>query len=216
MTGRGTPVFPKARPNRAVWHEGRPTRRLIDLLRRRLSDANELDPAPLHASRPCSIATAALYLAGTPVFDDELLARWLPALTLIDWSRAIRNWKDKSVEPLELVHPLYSLFRPLVDPQDVRVNGKPLFPFIQSDSRKPNVAAIRSIVNLLLQNQIDEAVAHARRRYLGAGWRTFDAPLREMMLDAERLGAALLIPVDPVEIALRFRKDWLLPSPKQE
>jgi CRISPR-associated protein Csx17 len=216
MTGRGTPLFPKARPNRVVWHEGRPTRRLIDLLRRRLSDANELDPAPLHASRPCSIATAALYLAGTPVFDDELLARWLPALTLIHWSWAIRNWKDKSVEPPELVHPLYSLFRPLVDSQDVRVNGKPLFPFNLSDSRKPHVAAIRSIINLLLQNQIDEAVAHARRRYLGAGWRTFDPPVSEMVVDAERLAAALLIPVDPVEVADRFRKDWLLPSLKHE
>lgn len=216
MTRSGAPLFPKARPNRAVWHEGRPTRRVIDVLRRRLLDANELDPAPLHASRPCSIATAALYLAGAPVFDDELLARWLPALTLIHWSKTIHNWEDKSIEPPELVHPLYSLFRPLVDPQDVRVNGKPLFPFSQSDSRQPHVAAIRSIVNLLLQNQIDEAVAHARRRYLGAGWRTFDPPVSEMVVDAERLAAALLIPIDPVEVAVRFRKDWLLPSPKQE
>jgi CRISPR-associated protein Csx17 len=216
ITGSGSLLFPKARPNRAVWHEGRPLRRLIDILRRRLLDGNELNPAALQASRPCSIATTALYLAGASVFDDELLARWLPALTLIDWSGAIYNWKDKSVELPELVHPLYSLFRPLVDPQDVRVNSKPLFPFSQSDSRKPHVAAIRTIVNLLLQNQIDEAVAHARRRYLSAGWRTFDPPLSEMVIDAERLAAALLIPVDPVEIAARFRRDWLLPSPKQK
>lgn len=216
LTGSGIPLFPKAHPNRAVWHEGSPTRRLIDVLRRRLLDANELDSSPLHASRPCSIATAVLYLAGASVFDDELLVRWLPALTLIAWSKAIHDSKDGSVEPPEPVPSLYSLFRPLVDPENVRVNGKPLFPFSQSDSRKPHAAAVRSIVNLLLQNQVDEAVAHARRRYLSAGWRIFDPPVSEMLVDAERLAAALLIPVNPAEVAARFRKDWLLASPKRQ
>ncbi len=42
MTASRIPSFPKARPNRAVWHEGRPSRRLIDVLRRRLLEANEM------------------------------------------------------------------------------------------------------------------------------------------------------------------------------
>lgn len=211
MAGSGDPSFPKARPNRAVWHEGTPTRALIDVLRRRLLDADELDSAPLQASRPCAIATAALYLAGSSVFDDELLARWIPPLTLIDWGGAIHRSKDRTVEAL---HPLYSIFRPLFDPENVAVNGKPLFPFSQSNFHKPHSAAVRNIVTLLLQSQLDEAVAYARRRYLAEGWRTLDPPVNEMVLDTERLVAALLIPVDPGEVAVRFKKDWLLLSEK--
>jgi len=212
----GSPWFPKARPNRAVWHEGSPARRLIDVLRRRLLDANELDTSPLHGSRSCSISAAALFLGGSSVFDDELLVRWLPPLTLVDWGSAIHNSKGKRVESPEPLHPLYSLFRPLFDPENVRVDGKPLFPFSKFDSRKPHTGAVRNILNLLLQNQIDEAVGHARTRYLGAGWRTFDPPVKEMVLDAERLVAALLIPVDAMEVAHRFRKDWLLPSKRRQ
>lgn len=216
MTRRGGTLFPKARPNRVVWHEGSPTRRLIDVLRRRLSDANELDPAPLSAFQPCSLAALALYLAGAPVFDDELLTKWLPSLALINWSCEMHNSKQRRAEPPRPVHPLYSLFRPLFDPQSVRANAKPLFLLGQPDFSKLHAAAIRNIVNLLLQNQIEEAIAHARRRYLAAGWRTFDPPVSEMRVDAERLVAALLIPVDPNEIASRFRKDWLLPATQQK
>ena len=71
------------------------------------------------------IATVALYLAGSSVFDDDLLARWIPPLTLIDWGRAIHRSKDRTVEAL---NPLYSIFRPLFDPENVTVNGNRSFP----------------------------------------------------------------------------------------
>jgi len=216
MKGRKVLPFPDARPTRAVWHEGSPTRSLIDLLRRRLLDASELDPAPIGGARPCGISTAALYLAGGPWFDDELLARWLPALTLIDWSGYHSRSSERAVVPDVPVPPLYSLFRPLFDPDNIRVSGKQIFSFSQSDSRMPHSASLRAIVNLLLQSQIDEAVAHARRRYLGAGWRIFDPPKGEIAIDGERLVAALLIPVDADEVASRFRTDWLLPSKERQ
>jgi CRISPR-associated protein Csx17 len=211
MTHTGVPMFPKARPNGAVWHSANPTRALIEVLRRRLMSASEFASPPLYGHWPCSLATIQLYLAGATAFDDDVLARWLPPLTLIDWRRTARDSKTTPQEPDRPLHPLYSLFRPVFDAGGVVVNGRPLFPLSDSDSRKPHATSVRWIANLVLQNRIDDAVAHARRRYLAAGWRTFDPPPGELTVNAERLVAALLIPVNPWEVAARFCRDWLFP-----
>ncbi|GIW54967.1 MAG: hypothetical protein KatS3mg082_1371 [Nitrospiraceae bacterium] len=209
----GRMFFPKARPPRAVWHSGRPVSVLIDILRRRLVDADELDPVPLQGTRPCRLNAIGSFLS-PGVCDDELIARWIPPLALIDWKHTrFRATESKESQNFPL-HSLYSLFRPLLDPTGLVIEGRPLFPLQEDDSRRPHAAAIRMLVNLILQGSIDQAVDLARRRYLSAGWRTFEPPLGEMRVDCERLAAALLVPAEPAEIAARFAKDWLMPINK--
>ncbi|HEY9870526.1 MAG TPA: type I-U CRISPR-associated protein Csx17 [Candidatus Obscuribacterales bacterium] len=205
--GNGVCSFPKTRPHSAVWHDGSPTRRLVDVLRRRLVDAKDLDPPPLSGYRKCALVDVALFLAGYPAFDDAICVQWLPALSLIDWSRRSDSTSTPAPESQEPLHPLYSLFRPLVSPDGVRVGRKDIF---RSDDWKPHTAAVRKSINLILQNDIGEAVALARQRYLAAGWRILEVPITEVIVDVERLVAALLIPANPSEVGARFRQDWLL------
>lgn len=205
----GALFFPEAHPTRTVWHKGQPVQVLIDLLRRRLADADELDPVPLHGTCPCNLDMIACFLSEDGC-DDELLVSWIPPLALLDWkSTAPRNGNGNYQLGLPL-HPLYSLFRPLIDSEGLTIGDKPLFPLRNDDSRKPHTAAVRTLVNLVLQGQVDQAVDLARRRYLGAGWQTFKPPLQEMYIDCERLAAALLVPVRPTELAVRFAHDWLI------
>ncbi|MFQ5849312.1 MAG: type I-U CRISPR-associated protein Csx17 [Candidatus Binatia bacterium] len=111
--------FPKARPARAVWHNGRLVSVLIDIMKRRLVDADELDPVPLRGTCPCSVDAIASFLWGEGC-DDELVARWIPPLALIDWKRTRSGQSDGKGSHNFPLHPLYSLFRPLIDPEGLR------------------------------------------------------------------------------------------------
>lgn len=200
--------FPAARPARAVWHYARPLQSLISVLQRRLIDADELAAAPLHAAAPCCSELVARFLYSPPDIDDELLVRWIPALSLLSWKRRLSGDGSKEWSP----HPLYSLIRPILDPDDIEIDRRPLFPLDHHDARRPHTASARKLVNLILQGDIDQAVQLARRRYLAAGWRTFDPPAGELWIDRERLAAALLIPMNTQSLSRRLREDWILSS----
>ena len=210
VSTNGKRGFPKVRPNRAVWHEGSVTRAMIELLLRRLIDADEFAPPPLCALRWCHLGDIGEFLGGRSSFDDSLLSAWLPALTLIDWwgpTPRVENSGDNSMFPLS---PLYTLLRPLFLPETLETGEKALIDLGNSDSTRLRPTALRRIVHLLLQNQLDEVVAYARNRYLASGCRVFDPPRSELEVDAERLTAALLIPAHPSEVLRRFQQDWLI------
>lgn len=200
--------FPAARPARAVWHNARPLHALVTVLRRRLIDADELAPAPLHATRPCGLEAVTQFLNGPGEVDDELLARWVPSLSLLAWRSHRSCGSSADWSP----HPLYTLFRPILDPTDIKIDGRSVFPLDEGDSRKPHAASARKLVNLILQDDINQAVELARRRFLAAGWRTFDPPPGQLRLDSERLAAALLIPVDPHSLSRKLSDNWILSS----
>ncbi len=206
--GPRTFKFPPARPARAIWHNARPLQALVSVLRRRLIDADELAPAPLHAARPCGLEAVTQFLHGPGEVDDELLARWIPPLSLLEWRPHASCDSSADWSP----HPLYTLIRPILDPNGVEIDRRPLFPTDDRDARSPHAASARRLVNLILQDDVDQAVQLARRRYLAAGWRTFDPPAGELRLDSERLAAALLIPVDSQCLSRRLRDDWILSS----
>ncbi len=212
----GKAFFPESRPTRAVWHDGDLTRGMIDLLRRRLMDVGEADPAPLWGARPCGISEISLFLAGQSAFDDGLVAQWIPALALIEWGKNDDRSRRGAAPPEMAVPPLYSLLRPLFEPSSIRVKGRPLFLSDMSHTNRPHAASLRTMVNLLLQDEIDETVSLARTRYLGFGWRIIDPPRNEMSVDSNRLAASLLVPVAADEVAARFEADWLLPSKERQ
>lgn len=199
-------AFPAARPTRAVWHNAGPLRALIGLLHRRLTDADEMAPAPLHAAEPCDLSAVASFLSGPNEFDDELLARWIPPLSLLSWRP--RDSGDTAANGAP--SPLYTLMRPVLDPAQITIDGRALFPLDVRDPRKPHAASARKLVNLLLQGDTDQAIEFARRRYLAAGWRTFEPPAGELWLDPDRLAASLLIPTCARRLSERLRADWIL------
>lgn len=207
------PEFPTARPARVVWHTGEPLRVLADVLQRRLLDADELDPVPLRGSRPAPICVIDGLLGEVQNLELDIVARWIPALSLIDWSGGGPSSTGPPTEgiPLSLSGLLHALFRPLFEPDRMVVDGRLLFPEMSDNARRPHAAAVRALVHMLRQNRVDEAIALARRRYLAAGVTVFDAQL-ERPINGERLAAALLIPIDPGAVARRFKERWLRPS----
>lgn len=208
--------FPKVRPNRTVWHEGAVTRAMIDILLRRLVDAGNFARHPLYAQRCCRLSDIAGFLAGPSCFDDFLLSMWLPPLALIEWrapTPQIDNSEDDSNVPLSS---LYTLLRPLFTGDGPEAFVKAAAGHGPFSWTGRHATALRRIVNLLLQNQLDEVVAYARSRYLACGWKVFDLPRTELEVDVERLTAALLIPSDPSDVLTRFKQDWLIASePRQ-
>jgi CRISPR-associated protein Csx17 len=198
--------FPVARPLKAVWHNTHPLQVLIKVLQRRLIDSDELAATPLDAANPCALDDVGVFLDGPSQIDDELIARWIPALSLLAWPQ-----QRMSSEPVEWApHPLYTLFRPILDSTSIIVDKRSLFPLEERDSRKPHAASARQLVNLILQNDLEQAVQVARRRYLAVGWRTFDPPMRDVQCESERLAAALLIPANPQELSRTLADHWLI------
>lgn len=201
--------FPKARPTRTVWHEGQPIDAMVAVFRRRLIDAGDTEGTPLDGSYPCHINDIATFLEGADMIDDELIARWIPALTLLDWSRGARRQStvNSSTFPLNR---FYTLLRPLFVPHRTIVKNRSLFPRSGGDQGQPHTAVARSLTNLLLQNSIEEAVALARRYYLAAGWKTFHVSTHELSVDTARLAATLLIPVDADQLGERVFNHWII------
>ncbi len=200
--------FPAARPVRAVWHNAQPLQSLISVLQRRLIDADELAVAPLHGARPCSLESVAHFLHGPPEIDDELLAQWVPALSLLCWKSRSAGNLSTGWSP----HPLYTLIRPILDSEGIEVERRSLFPLDDHDARKPHAASVRKLVNLIVQGEAQQAVQLARCRYLAAGWQTIEPPRDELRLDWDRLASALLIPVDTQSLSRRLCEDWIRSS----
>ncbi len=127
--------FPKARPVRAVWNNGLPTSVFIDIIKRRLLDVDELESTPLKGTQPCGLNAIASFLSGEG-FDFELTALWVPALALIDWKPRPFRDEQQQLFPSVPLNPLYSLFRPLVDPEGLVIGGTPLFPLREDDTNR--------------------------------------------------------------------------------
>ena len=168
--------------------------------------------APLQAVWTCDLSTVSHFLSGPRSIDDELIARWIPALSLLRW-KPIRP--DDSSAP-STPHALYALFRCILAPGGLHrgVYGRALFPADPDDSRRPRAGTARSLVNLIVGGHLERAVELARRRYLAAGWKTIAVSEDDLHADPLRLAAALLIPVPPQALASLVERQWIL-KPKQ-
>ena len=196
--------FPTARPARAVWSDAEPVQALSAILQRRLIEAQPGDPAPLGCARPCGPRAVMQFLDAGAKTDLDQICRWVPALSLFAW----RPRQPGDTAPDTAVHPLYALFRPILDPGSALVGGRPLFATAPADERAPQSGSARTLINLIANGEVDQAVSFARRKYFAAGWRTAEPPEGEWRTEPKRLAAALLFPLEPKSLARGLLERW--------
>jgi len=204
-----TPLFSgERRPQRAIWHNGEVVRLLADVLERRLVDTDAALPIPLEARRFCSAATINAFLSDA--VDVELIGRWVPALSLIRWTKERAFSKQMLIGQSDYVpdeaYLLQALFRPLFYPRQLHIGGRALFP----DHLRPRAAAARRLLNLIRQGEMTEAIELARGRYLAAG-RSIVLPPPDLSADYDRIAASLLISMKPSDVEAGLRR-WLQPA----
>ncbi len=212
--------FPKARTAQAVWGNGAPLQLLLDVAHRRLIDAEKPTSKPFAASCFCSSDAVHRLLRGDGSIDLEEVMRWVPALSLIDWSRSPRlgscseNSAESFVEPdgtillQALARPLFH-GRKLVIRNDATREPEPLFP----QKLEPMAGLLRRVFNLLRFNSLDEAIQVLRDRYLAAG-RDIVMPPSGFEANGELVAASLLIPISDQAVVSGFRR-WLQPSKRR-
>ena len=196
------------RPQRVVWHSGQPLRVLADVLERRLIDTDAASPLPLRAMHPC---TAEVFVGlMTRGLDFEMIVHWIPPFSLIRWNPqqtiappAQERTASSSLDGTSLLH---ALFRPLFYPGKLRIGGENLFP----DRSLPHAITARRLLNLIRQENWDEAIQLAGGRYLAAGHATVKPP-PNLHADGALLAAALLTPLQEHVIAAGLRR-WLQPK----
>jgi CRISPR-associated protein Csx17 len=223
VTVRGRCVnvrLPKARTAQAVWGNGTPLQLLLDVAHRRLIDADEPDSRPLAATYCCSADAIYRLLRNDDSMDLEEVIRWVPALSLIDWSRrprpgTVHEQPARSSVELDgtmllqgLVRPLFHCRKLTVWNDDTRAH-EPLFP----QKFKPSAGLLRRVFNLLRFNSLDEAIQVLRDRYLAAG-RGIVMPSAGFEANGELVAASLLIPISDQAVVNGFRR-WLQPSKRR-
>jgi len=207
--------MPKTRTAQAVWASGDPLQNLLNLAQRRLMDAEGLPRTPFAGTCSCSGAIIQQFLSIDGGLDPQEIAKWIPPLSLIDWSSSSRetNRLSPSVQTrpsAEGTALLHALVRPLfhVD-ENTSFELEPGEPLFRSD-QLPKANLLRCLFHLLRFGSIDEAVQVLRDRYLAVG-RAIVMPPGELIADGERIAAALLIPMRHHDVRSGLQR-WLQPS----
>jgi len=199
----GTPYLPKDRPFRAVWSQGSLIDQLVEILLRRLVDAEKEDSWPLDGTY-----AVASYLVGeflSEALDEEAISRWLPALSLLDWrTPSIQNISG-SEEPADGIQLLYGFFRPLLTSGLKWENN--------GNAVEPNLPFALRLVNLLQQDDLETAVDLAISHIQALGRVTSARPI-PLDFSGSRLSAAFLIPLALRDISLVCDR-WLQPLEKR-
>lgn len=194
--------FPEQRPQRAVWHTGDPKRAFAEVLQRRLVDASAGE-VPLQACCSCSSEIVEQLLAGA--LDWELIARWVPALSLIGWQTPAQPANEQRHAPADGLYMLAALFRPFFYPGFARKLGRNML----QEQQKPEALFARRLLNLIRQGEWEEATKAAQGRYRTWGLETFIPT--HVAADPDLLAASLLVPMRFRDVCHDFRR-WLVPS----
>lgn len=200
------------RPQRVVWHDGGLLRVLPALLQRRLIDAeskDELPRPPLVATRKCPPEILAAFINKS--LDYEMIGRWIPALSLVNWSRRSNHTTDADTSQSESLtmdgaYLLQALFRPLFCSFNPRLFGEKFFP----PHLSPRAVTARRLLNLIRQSSWDEAIQLAQSRYLASGHSVVTTPTIGNV-NSELIASALLVTLSVNEIA-RGLSRWLKPK----
>jgi len=208
--------FPKARTAQAVWGDGAPLQVLLDIAHRRLIDAEMPTSKPIAAACVCSANAVHRLLRGDGSVDLDEVIRWVPALSLIDWSRSppLRSVRELSAESFIEVDGtilMQALVRPLFHGRNLKIlndatrKSEPLFP----RKLEPKAGLLRRVFNLLRFNALDEVIQVLRDRYLAAG-RAIVIPPLGFEANGEVIAASLLIPISDHAVVSGVRR-WLQP-----
>lgn len=204
--------LPVVRPAQAVWGSGDPLQVVLDVAHRRLIDGETSETAPFTASLTCHLDVVSRLLSDDGSLDLEMVAKWVPALSLIDWSRsrpqaALQDRPNTAADGTALLH---ALVRPLFhccETRGVRFrDGTQLF----RKEQRPKINLLRRLFHLLRFNAIDEALQVLRDRYLAVGRAIVEPPMG-LQADGPRIAAALLIPLDNHAVANGLER-WLQPA----
>jgi CRISPR-associated protein Csx17 len=198
-----------------VWHNGELLTVLPALLQRRLVDAekkNELSHPrrpPLSATHKCPPDVLAAFINNS--LNYEMIGRWIPALSLVKWSRQSKTIEEDGKAQSESLtmdgaYLLQALFRPLFCSFNPPLFDKELFP----SHLLPRAVTARRLLNLIRQGSWSEAVQLAQSRYLASGHSMVTTPAIGKV-DVELIASALLVPLSPYEIDRGLRR-WLKPE----
>lgn len=210
-------LFPKTRTAQAVWGTGDPLQTLLDVAQRRLIDTATLDTTPFAGLQACSAIRIQQLLLNDGSIDLEEVAKWIPALSLIDWSRSRRAVTaisaDESRRSADGTTMLHALVRPLFHCDRQREVFVEIQTSLFRPDQLPKANLLRRLFHLLRFGSLDEAMQVLRDRYLALG-RAIVMPPDGLVADGERIAAALLIPMSPRDVASGLRR-WLHPSRNQ-
>jgi CRISPR-associated protein Csx17 len=157
-------------------------RDLAEILRRRYLLTVAGSGNPLLSARSVSVRAVTAFLFGQ--VNHKRLAELIPGLALLKWSAAGQTAHVETGAAI-FPDPLYASMKVLLSPSCVGA--------LESDRRFPEPVA------LLLAGHPERALAAARRRLQSLGRRPLDFPT-ELRVSAERLAAALLVPISGAEI----------------
>lgn len=189
----------------AAWIGNSFTRRMANVLQRRMMDAGRLGCSsnPLRAALALHPADVAAFVSGQ--FDESLTEALLFGMTLVDWedkegSKSARNvLLDRWSEPVSVDNPIprsWALLKHLFLPFPVRLRS----------GTEVLVRPEPAIVPLLCAQRVTAACEIARRRLFAAGL----GPTKAEFADGEdgiRLAAGLLIPIHHIHEVSRLVLD---------
>lgn len=209
--------LPKIRTSHAVWGNGTPLQLLLNVAYRRLIDADKPESRPLAASCFCSADAVHRLLTNDSRLDLEEVIHWVPALSLIDWSRRshLGTVRERNVQfsvALDGTVLLQALARPLFHGRRLTIwndetkEQEPLFP----QGVEPTAGLLRRVFNLLRFNSLDEAIQVLRNRYLAAGHNIVTPP-QGFAANGELVAASLVIPISDQSVVSGLYR-WLQPS----
>jgi CRISPR-associated protein Csx17 len=184
---------------------------LTSVIQRRLVDADELAPVPLQGTQ-ASDRTLIDYFLHADTSFIEAVVKWVPAFALMYWPRQANHLGIGGAPPIpDGLSLLDMLFRPIFQPENLKVRGKILF---RQAASRPHAATARRLFHLIQHNQLDEAIQVARNRYLAAGHKIIAPQIGTLAGtdDCRRLAAGFLIPVTHQAVASDFEKWWLTPE----
>jgi CRISPR-associated protein Csx17 len=196
------PSFPKNRPLKVVWQDGELITILLKIIYRRLVDATPNESWPLDATYHVAASLVGELLEG--ILDDYEIARWIPALSLLNWGEKPPIATSINKKPLSGLGMTDAFFRPLI------TTG--LYWASKEDDTITSNFAIR-LINLLQQNDLKVAIDLAGSRYQAL----LRNPSTRPIINADfgsRLAAALLIPIKLQDV-FNGRERWLT-SAKEE
>jgi CRISPR-associated protein Csx17 len=197
ITANGTTYLPKDRPARAIWSQGPLVDQLIKILTRRLIDTNNEDPWPLEGSYPATGDLVGEFL--NEALDDEMITRWLPALSLLDWRKPLTQNKHNGEGVEDGTQLLDGFFRPLLTSGLIWERTERAI--------EPSSSFALHLVNLLQQDDLENAVELATSQIQALGRITSARPNPSNALGS-RHAAALLIPMTHRDVY--FNRDrWL-------
>lgn len=187
---------------------------------RRLIDSVKPSSKPFAAACFCAADAVHRLLRGDGSIDLEEDIRWIPALSLINWSGPSPLKRTREASPgfsveLDGTILLQALARPLFHARELRILNdttreyEPLFP----QKLEPTAGLLRRIFNLLRFNSLDEAIQVLRNRYLAAG-RDIVMPPLGFEANGELVAASLLIPISDQAVVRGIRR-WLQPSKRR-